>query len=84
MENEIVKITKNGQEIECETLFTFESDDTGKHYIAYTDHSVDDKGAENIYISSFDPSLGTDKLQDLDEKEMEMARDVLEQLKEYK
>ena len=33
------KVTNDeGQEVECEALFTFESDETNKHYIAYTDN----------------------------------------------
>ena len=83
MKDEIVTINKNGQNIQCETLFTFDSDDTGKHYIAYTDRSVNDKGEENIFISSFDPNLGTKELKDLDDLEMEMALDVIKRLKSH-
>ena len=35
---------EEGVEIECEVLFTFESDETGKNYIVYTDNTVDDEG----------------------------------------
>lgn len=83
MEQEIVKITKNGQEIDCETLFTFESEETGKHYIGYTDHSLDKIGKENIYVSSLDPLEGIEKLHDLDDDEMQMVQEVLDQLKSY-
>ena len=31
-------INDEGKEIECEVLFTFESDETGKNYIVYTDN----------------------------------------------
>ena len=31
----------NGKEIECEVLFTFESDETHKNYIVYTDNTTD-------------------------------------------
>ena len=40
MENEKIVINKNGQDIECKVLFTFDSEDTGKAYIGYTDGSV--------------------------------------------
>ena len=33
MEEEKIVINKNGQDIECEVLFTFDSEDTGKAYI---------------------------------------------------
>ena len=46
---------ENGEAVECEVLFTFESDETGKHYIVYTDHMMDDDGTERVYASSYDP-----------------------------
>ena len=32
-------INDEGKEIECEVLFTFESDETKKNYIVYTDNN---------------------------------------------
>ncbi len=81
MEEERVKIIKNGQEILCETLVTFDCAATGRHYIAYTDHSTNEAGDENIYISAFDPSMGTSKLQDLDVNEQKMANELFNQIK---
>ena len=37
-------IDDNGNNIECEILFTFESDETGKNYIVYTDNTTDEHG----------------------------------------
>ena len=42
-----------GVEIEYEVLFTFESDETGKKYIVYTDNSTDDSGNVKVYASIY-------------------------------
>lgn len=78
MENEKIVILKDGEEVECEVLFTFDSPDTNKAYIGYTDHSITDDGRKNIYISSYDPALGNSSLEDItDPKELDMIHDVL-------
>ena len=43
-ENKFKVIDKDGKEIEFEVLFTFESDETHKNYMVYTDNSTDDDG----------------------------------------
>lgn len=81
MEQEKIVINKNGQDIECDILFTFDSEDTGKAYIGYTDNSIASNGRKNIYVSSFDPIFGTGSLEDItDEKELAMVREVLEEI----
>ena len=48
-------IDDEGKEIECETLFTFESDETGKNYIVYTDNTTDEEGNTKVYASIYNP-----------------------------
>ncbi len=81
MEEEKIVISKNGQEVECDVLFTFDSEDTGKAYIGYTDHSIASNGRKNIYVSAFDPILGYGQLEDItDENELAMVKDVLAEI----
>ena len=40
--------------------FTFDSDETKKSYMVYTDHDKDADGKEKVYASIFDPN-GLDK-----------------------
>ena len=81
MDNEKIVISKNGQEVECDVLFTFDSEDTGKAYIGYTDNSIGTNGRKNIYVSAFDPILGYGSLEDITtEEELAMVRDVLEEI----
>lgn len=81
MDNEKIVISKNGQEVECDVLFTFDSEDTGKAYIGYSDNSIGTNGRKNIYVSAFDPILGYGSLEDITtEEELAMVRDVLEEI----
>ena len=49
----IVKNNK-GEDIECDILFTFDSDTTKKSYIVYTDNTKDDLGNIKVYANTFD------------------------------
>lgn len=81
MDNEKIVILKNGKEVECDILFTFDSEDTGKAYVGYSDNSIASNGRKNIYVSSFDPVLGYGTLEDItSEGELAMVRDVLEEI----
>ena len=37
-------VNDEGKEIKCDVLFTFDSDETGKNYIVYTDNTKDENG----------------------------------------
>lgn len=81
MENEKIVVNKHGKEVECDILFTFDSEDTGKAYVGYSDHSLGANGRKNIYVSAYDPIIGMNGLEDItDEKELAMVRDVLAQI----
>ena len=45
----------NGKEIKCNVLFTFDSDDTKKSYIVYTDNTKDELGNIKVYANTYDP-----------------------------
>ncbi len=78
MEDDKLTILKDGEEIECDILFTFDSPKTGKSYIGYTDNTIADNGRKNIYVSQYDPLLGFDTLEDItDKEELEMVHDFL-------
>lgn len=52
-----------GKEIECEVLFTFESDETNKNYIVYTDNTTDSDGNTKVYASIYTPDTEETKLE---------------------
>ena len=81
MENEKIIIEKHGKQVECDILFTFDSEDTGKVYVGYSDHSIASNGRKNVYVSSYDPIMGINSLEDItDERELAMVRQVLAQI----
>ncbi len=50
------KVTNDdGVEVECEVLFTFEREGTGKNYIVYTDNTLDEEGNTKVYASIYNP-----------------------------
>ena len=55
-ENTFKIIDKDGKEIEFEILFTFESDETNKNYMVYTDNTTDEEGKTKVYASVFNPN----------------------------
>ena len=81
IDKEKIIIEKDNKEVKCDILFTFDSEDTNKAYIGYTDNSIASNGRKNIYVSSFDPLNGPSKLEDItDEAEIAMVRDVLKEI----
>lgn len=78
-----ITIIKDGKEISCDIYFTFISEETNKGYVAYTDHSLNENGEENIYMASYNPDIGIDELKDVtDEKEIDMFNEVINKVKQ--
>ena len=84
MENEIMTfkvISDEGKEIECEVLFTFESDETKKNYIVYTDNSFDEEGNVRVFASIYNPDEPETKLLPIEtDKEWKIIETILEEL----
>lgn len=84
--NTFTVINDKGEQIECEILFTFDSDETNKSYIVYTDNTKDEIGNIKVYASIYDPkSLGDNKMA-LDpietDKEWNIIETILESLQD--
>ncbi len=76
-------IDDNGKEIECEVLFTFESDETGKNYIVYTDNTTDEEGNTKVYASIYTPNEENLNLTAIEtEKEWKIIETILDELQE--
>ena len=58
--NTITLLDEFGNEHIFDVLFTFDSDETNKSYIVYTNHEKDKNGKEIVYSSIYD-SKGDDK-----------------------
>mgnify|MGYP003292019558 CR=1 FL=1 len=82
-ENSFTLIDDNGVETTYDVLFTYESEETKKHYIAYTDNSLDETGNIQVYASIFDPTNPNSRLEPIEtEKEWKIVETILETLQE--
>lgn len=73
----------NGKEVECEVLFTFESEETGKNYMVYTDNTKDEEGNTKVYASIYEPDKDETKLEPIEtEKEWNIIETILAELQE--
>jgi len=76
-------VNDDGVKVLCHILFTFDSDETGKSYIVYTDDSKDDAGNVQVYASIFNPDDPNTKLEPIEtEKEWKVIETILETLQE--
>ena len=81
--NKFTLIDDMGNEVEYDVLFTFESEETNKNYIVYTDQSKDDAGNIQVYASIYDPNDPNSKLEAIEsEKEWKVIETILSTLQE--
>ncbi len=81
--NSFSMIDENGNEIVYDVLFTFESDETHKNYIVYTDNTKDEQGNVEVYASVYNPNDPHSKLEAIEtEKEWKVIETILETLQE--
>ena len=81
--NSFKMIDENGNEIVYDVLFTFESEETHKNYIVYTDNTKDAEGNVEVYASIYDPNDPHSKLEAIEtDKEWKVIETILETLQE--
>ena len=72
-----------GNEVVCEVLFTFDSEETKKSYIVYTDNTTDDEGNTKVYASIFNPNDEKTELTPIEtDREWEIIETILETIQE--
>jgi len=78
-----VVLDENGKQVECEPLFTFESEETKKQYVVYTDNSKDKDGNVRVFASIYKISdKGGELLPIKTEKEWKVIETILESIQE--
>ena len=81
--NTFTVINDRGEEITCNVLFTFDSDETKKSYIVYTDNTKDSEGNIQVYASIFDPESDNPELLPIQtDKEWKVIETILESLQD--
>lgn len=82
-ENTFKVVDKNGKETQFEVLFTFESDETNKNYIVYTDNTKDNEGNVRVYASIFEPDAEPLELLPIKtEREWKIIETILDSIQE--
>ena len=79
MEEKILIKNDLGEEKEFDVLFTFNSKETGKKYVTYTDYTKDYKGNQNCYSGYYE---GNKLLPVESEKEINFIKETLKTLTE--
>lgn len=76
-------LDENGKEVECEPLFTFDSEETKKQYVVYTDNSKDENGNVRVFASIYNQKKdGGELLPIKTEKEWKVIETILESIQE--
>lgn len=81
--NTFTVLDENGKEVTCEVLFTFDSEETKKNYIVYTDNTTDEEGNIRVYASIFDPGSENTELKPIEtDREWKIVETILESIQE--
>lgn len=81
--NTFTVLDENGKEVTCEVLFTFDSEETKKSYIVYTDNTTDDEGNVKVYASTFNPNKENTELKPIEsDREWKIVETILESIQE--
>jgi len=81
--NTFSMLDENGNEIVYDVLFTFESEESHKNYIVYTDNKKDESGNIEVYASIYYPDAPQRKLEVVkSDKEWKVIETILDTLQE--
>ncbi len=74
---------EKGNQVECEVLFTFDSPETNKSYLVYTDNKKTKDGALQIYANTYDKTGQNKNLMPIEtEEEWNTVEAILAKLEE--
>ena len=81
--NTFTIINDEGKEVTCEILFTFDSEETKKSYIVYTDNTTDEEGNVKVYASVYNKESADAELLPIEtEREWKIIETILESISE--
>ena len=76
-------VMAGSKEIVCDVLFTHHSEQTGKDYVAFTDHSKAPDGSASVFYATYDPNAESSDLAPIQtQNEWVMLREMFEQIQE--
>ena len=82
--NQFTLIDEEGKKVVYDVLFTFDSEETNKSYIVYTDNTLDEEGNIQVFASTYQKVEGTTtKLEAIEtEKEWKIIETILNTIQE--
>ena len=81
--NQFKLVDETGKEVIYDVLFTFDSEETNKSYIVYTDNSLDDECNIQVFASVYYPGSDTSRLDPIEtDKEWKIIETILNELQE--
>ncbi len=81
--NQFKLVDETGKETLYDVLFTFDSEETNKSYIVYTDNSVDQEGNIQVFASVYYPGSDTSRLDPIEtDKEWQVIETILNTIQE--
>ncbi|MBQ3081816.1 MAG: DUF1292 domain-containing protein [Clostridia bacterium] len=76
-------VNEEGKEVKCDVLFTFDSDETGKSYVVYTDNTTDEDGYVKVFASIFTETDNEMQLSPIEtDEEWAMVQSILDEMPE--
>ena len=88
--NEIMEIddqkvitTINGEEKECDLLFTYDADELNETIIGYTDNTYDENNKLNVFVSKYSMMNPSQLVTVSDPEELALVEDVINDIKEH-
>ena len=74
-------INDEGRRVECDILFTFDSEETKKSYIVYTDNTLEADGSTKVYASVYDPEVEKQMLKPVEsDEEWKIIEEIIDEI----
>ena len=81
--NTITVTNEKGEKVVLDILVTFDSEETGKSYVIYTDNTKDENGNTRVYASTYNPEDEKMQLKDIEtESEWKIVETVIQTIQE--
>jgi len=80
LEDDKIIAVINDEKVECDVVFTYDSENSDDSYLAYTDNSTDEKGNLNIRFAKCSAFTGMKYVDVTDPEETKMLEGVLQEI----
>lgn len=80
MDDSKISVIINGEEVECDVLFEYSSEDYDDVFVGYTDNTYDVEGNLNIYASKYNPNYPNKLNEVTDYQERQLVNSVIEEI----